>query len=246
MVKTTKAKKSIKILCHNRLKHIDELSSHNIINTVFSRYKDSIMSNIDGLELKNLSKIVYNLDHFKQSQNKIKKYIRDTDGFIARLKIQSLNLKKIQFDNVLIYSNFNINSVSFDHCCHPKFGDDIVALKENKDVIIHHKMCETAYKKIKKNSQMLYCDWVKDKFYKYKMVVSLPNIRGELARLLTYLSVDHEATILLVDYGKDIYAANQYCTIDFEIKDDNKEKVKSFIEQKVKIIEFYLSIDAYK
>jgi GTP pyrophosphokinase len=99
---------------------------------------------------------------------------------------------------------------------------------------------------MKQNHQMIYCDWVKDKFYKYKMVVSLPNIRGELARLLTYLSVDHEATILLVDYGKDQYASNQYCTIDFEIKDDDKEKVRSFIGQKVKIIEFYLSIDAYK
>ncbi|MEA2019692.1 MAG: RelA/SpoT family protein, partial [Campylobacterota bacterium] len=242
MVQTTKAKKSIKILCHNRLKHIDALSSKNIINTIFSRYKDFVIDTLDDRYLTNIQKIVYNLDHLKHTKNRIQKHIRDTDGFIARLKVQSLSLKKIQFDNVLVYSNFGINSVSFDHCCHPKFGDDIVALKENKDVTIHHKMCETAYKKMKKKNQMLYCDWVKDKFYKYKMVVSLPNIRGELARLLTYLSVDHEATILYVDYGKDKYAANQYCTIDFEIKDDDKEKVKRFIDQKVKIIEFYLSI----
>lgn len=93
---------------------------------------------------------------------------------------------------------------------------------------------------------MLYCDWVKDKFYKYKMVVSFPNVRGELAKLLTYLSVDHEVTILSVDYGRDTYASNQYCTIDFEIKNDNKEQVKMMIEQKVKIIEFYQSLDAYK
>ena len=246
MVQTSKAKKSIKILCHNRQKHIDDLSSKNIINTIFSRYKDSIMDSLEDMHITNIQKIVYNLDHLKQIQNRIQKYIRQTDGFIARLKVQSLGLKKIQFDNVLVYSNFGINSVSFDHCCHPKFGDEIVALKDNKDITIHHKMCESAYKKMKKKNQMLYCDWVKDKFYKYKMVVSLPNIRGELAKLLTYLSVDHEATILLVDYGKDVYASNQYCTIDFEIKDDNKDKVRSFIDQKVKIIEFYLSIDAYK
>ncbi|MDB2405386.1 RelA/SpoT family protein [Arcobacteraceae bacterium] len=246
MVQTTKAKKSIKILCHNRLKHIDDLSSRNIINTIFSRYKDSIVDELKNEDVKNIQKIVYNLDHLKQVKNTIQKHIRDTDGFLARLKVQTLSLKKIRFDNVLIYSNFSINSVSFEHCCHPKFGDDIVALKENKDVTIHHKMCETAYKKMKKNNQMIYTDWVKDKFYRYKMVVSLPNVRGELARLLTYLSVDHEATILLVEYGKDKYASNQYCTIDFEIKDDNKEKVKTFIEQKTKIIEFYLAIDAYK
>jgi len=173
-------------------------------------------------------------------------HIRKKDGLIARFKIQTLNLKRIQFDNVLVYSNFSINSVSFDHCCHPKVGDDIVALKESKDVIVHHKMCEAAYRKIKEEKQMLYCDWVKDKFYKYKMVVSIPSVRGEIAKLLKHLSVDHEATILFIEYGKDNYAAQQYCSIDFEIKNDNKQKVRELIEQKAKVIEFYLNIDAYK
>ena len=247
MVQTTKAKKSIKTICHNRLKHIDELSSKNIINTIFSRYKENILEEIEGeIKLGNLPKVVYNLDHLKNIKRKIQKFIRAKEGIIARMKVQTLGLKKIEFDNLLVYSNFSINSVSLDHCCHPKFGDSIVALKHNKDVVIHHKMCESAYKQIKKNNQMLFCDWVKDKFYKYKMVVSIPNMRGELARLLTYLSVEHEATILAVDYGRDEYAANQYCTIDFEIKNDNKEQVKSFIEQKTKVIEFYMSLDAYK
>ena len=246
MVKTTKAKKSIKILCHNRLNHIDDLSSKNIINTIFSRYKDSVLDDFKNMKLTNLKKIVYNLDHLKHIKKNIQKYIRENDGLIARFKIQNLSLKKSKFDNVLVYSNFSINSVSFDHCCHPKFGDDIIALKDNKDITIHHKMCETAYKKMKKNHQMLFCNWVKDKYYIYKMVVSLPNIRGELARLLSYLSVDHEATILLVDYGKDKYASNQYCTIDFEIKNDDKNKVRAFCEQKTKVIEFYLASDAYK
>jgi len=208
MVKTTKAIKSIKALCHSRLNNIDQLTSKNIINTIFSRYKHAIL--------------------------------------VARFKIQTLNLKRIQFDNVLVYSNFSINSVSFDHCCHPKVGDDIVALKESKDVTVHHKMCETAYRKITEEKQMLYCDWVKDKFYKYKMVVSIPSVRGEIAKLLKHLSVDHEATILFIEYGKDIYATQQYCSIDFEIKNDNKQKVRELIEQKVKVIEFYLNIDAYK
>ncbi len=246
MVQTTKAKKAIKALCHNRLRHIDDLSSKNIINTIFFKYKNPILDDLNGLKLGSLEKIVYNLDHLKHIKRTIQKFVKQREGFFARFKVQSLGLKKIQFDNVLIYSNFSINTVSFDHCCHPKFGDDIVALKDNKDVTIHHKLCEVAYKKIKKNNQMLYCDWVKDKFYKYKMVVSFQNIRGELAKFLTYLSVDHEATILLVDYGRDKYASNQYCTIDFEIKNDNKDQVKSFCEQKAKVIEFYLSLDAYK
>ncbi|MGB5867927.1 MAG: RelA/SpoT family protein [Arcobacteraceae bacterium] len=246
MVQTTKAIKSIKTLCHSRLNNIDKLTSQNIINTIFSRYKNSILDEIEDLNLTNLQKIVYNLDHLRQVKKTLLDYVRKKDGLIARFKIQTLNLKRIQFDNVLVYSNFSINSVSFDHCCHPKFGDDIVALKDSKDVVIHHKMCETAYKKIKKQHQMLYCGWVKDKFYKYKMVASIPSVRGEMAKLLTHLSVDHEATILFIEYGKDKYAANQYCSIDFEIKNDNKQEVRALIEQKVKIVEFYMNIDAYK
>ena len=246
MVQTTKAIKSIKALCHSRLNNIDKLTSQNIINTIFSRYKNSILDEVQDLNLTNLQKIVYNLDHLLQVKKTLLDYVRKKDGLIARFKIQILNLKRIQFDNVLVYSNFSINSVSFDHCCHPKFGDDIVALKESKDVVVHHKMCETAYKKIKKQQQMLYCDWVKDKFYKYKMVASIPSVRGEMAKLLTHLSVDHEATILFIEYGKDKYAPTQYCSIDFEIKNDNKQEVRALIEQKVKIVEFYMNIDAYK
>jgi len=246
MVQTTKAKKTLKLICHNRLKHIDEIASKNIINTIFSRYKAKILDNCNSIELANLQKVMYSLDYLKYLKKIIQKYIRKQDGIIARLKIQNLKLKEYRFDNVLIYSNFNIHSVSFDHCCHPKFGDDIIALKENKDVVIHHKMCETAYKKIKQQHQMLFVSWVQDKFYRYKMVVSLPNMRGELAKFLSYLSIKHDATILLVDYGRDPYATNQYCTIDFEIKNDNITQVKKFCEQKAKIIEFYSSKDAYK
>jgi len=246
MVKTTKAIKSIKALCHSRVNNIDQLTSKNIINTIFSRYKNSILDELKDFSLPNIQKIVYNLDHLKHIRKILLDYVRKNDGLIARFKIQTLNLKRIQFDNVLVYSNFSINSVSFDHCCHPKVGDDIIALKDAKDVIVHHKMCESAYKKIVEQNQMLYCDWVKDKFYKYKMVVSIPSVRGEIAKLLKHLSVDHEATILFIEYGKDQHSAQQYCSIDFEIKNDNKKEVRELIEQKAKVIEFYLNIDAYR
>mgnify|MGYP006957813371 CR=1 FL=1 len=42
MVKTSRAKKQLKLLCTHRQKEIDELSGKNIINTVFSRYYDDI------------------------------------------------------------------------------------------------------------------------------------------------------------------------------------------------------------
>ena len=246
MVATTKAKKSIKLLCQNRIKEIDKVASVNIINTIFSRYHDAILTKFNKLELTNLQKIVYNLDHLKHIKNNLKKHIRKSDGIIARLKIQNLKLKERKFENVLVYSNLSINAVKFDHCCHPKFGDDIVALKDNKQITIHHKMCDTAYRQMCDDIQMVYCNWIDDKFYSYNMVISFPNVRGEMAKLLTYLSIDHEATILYIEYGKDKYATNQHCKIEFEIKNDNKEDVKSFCEQKVKVIDFFMTKDAYK
>lgn len=92
---------------------------------------------------------------------------------------------------------------------------------------------------------MVFCKWSDDKYYVYKMVVSLKNIKGELARLLTHLS-DHDATILFIEYGKDKSSHIQYCTIDFEIRNNNSEKIKKIVNQKAKIIEFYSGDDAYK
>ncbi len=145
---------------------------------------------------------------------------------------------------MIIYSNFSINSVSFDHCCHPKFADEIVAFKEANKAVIHHKMCDKAYKKIMSNDEMLYCKWTKDTLYQYKMVVSLPNTKGELARLLSYMS-QYEGYILSVEYGREKHSYRQYCDIEFELNNSNIDEVRKIIEKKAKVIEFFSKKDAY-
>jgi GTP diphosphokinase / guanosine-3',5'-bis(diphosphate) 3'-diphosphatase len=242
MVKTSRAKKQIKLLCAHRQKEIDELSGKNIINTVFSRYYDEI-SNI--YEIDTPHKIAQILDYFKHSKQVIEKNIIADKGLMTRFKILTSKIKEFKFDNMLIYSNFSINSVSFDHCCHPKFGDDIVAFKNGNEAIIHHKMCDKAYDKIKTNQQMLFCKWTKDTVYQYKMVVSLPNTKGELSRLLTYMA-QYEIYILSVDFGRQKHSYIQYCEIEFEINKSNIDEVKKLIEKKVKVIEFLSKKDAYK
>jgi len=242
MVKTTRAKKSIKILCASRLKEIDELSGQNIVDTIFSRYTKNISSD---MTLKPLHKVPHVLDFLKNIKRKIEKDIYKQKGLVARLKVQNLKFKANKFDNILIYSNFSINSVSFDHCCHPKFGDDIVAFKEGNKAIIHHKMCDKAYGYIKTKHNMLFCQWVEDKVYNYKMVVSLPNQRGEMAKLLMYL-FKIDANILFIEYGKDKHSLVQYCDIEFDINNANKEEVKALVEKQAKIIDFFSASDAYR
>ena len=241
MVKTSRAKKQIKFLCTHRHKEIDELAGRNIINTIFSRYSDDI---IKTYPIESPYKIPLKLDFLKHTKQLIEKNIINDKGLMSRFKILTSKIKEYKFDNVLIYSNFSISSVSFDHCCHPKFGDDIVAFKSANEAIIHHKMCDKAYDKIKINQQMLFCKWTKDTVYQYKMVISIPNTKGELAKVLTYMA-ENEFYILGVEFGRQSHSYIQYCYIEFEINKSNIDEVRKIIERKVKVIEFYSKKDAY-
>lgn len=242
MVKTSRAKKQIKLLCAHRQKEIDDMYGKNIIDTIFSRYHNEISKKY---EIDTPNKIPHILDYFKHIKQTIEKKIVRDKGIMTRFKILTSKVKEYKFDNILIYSNFSINSVSFDHCCHPKFGDDIVAFRNGNEAILHHKMCDKAYDKIRTKHQMLFCKWTKDTLYQYKMVVSLPNTKGELARLLTYMS-QYAGYILSVDYGRQKHSYRQYCDIEFEINKSNIDEVRKLIEKKVKVIEFFSKKDAYK
>ncbi len=230
MVKTNRAKKQIKMLCSHRQKELNELTGKNILDTIFVRYTQEITNthNFDSLH-----KIANNLDFLRHIKKQIETRMIKEHGLVTRFKILASKLKKYKFDNILIYSNFSINSVSFDHCCHPKFGDDIVAFKDGNKAIIHHKMCDKAYKKIKSKQNMLFCKWTKDTLYPYKMVVSLANTKGELAKLLMYMS-KYEGYILSVDYGREKHSYRQYCDIDFEINNSNVEEVRKIVRTKSK------------
>ena len=242
MVKTSRAKKQIKLLCSHRQREIDELSGENILNTIFSRYSKDIL---EQYPQSNLHKVPLVLDYLKNAKKLIEKEIQKSVSIVTRFKMFTSTLKKYKFDNILIYSNFSVNSVLFEHCCHPKMGDDVVAFKEGNKAVLHHKMCDKAYTQIKERKRMLFCQWEGDKFYQYKMVVSLPNTKGELAKLLSYMS-QYEGYILSISYGREKHSYRQYCDIEFEINIGNIDQVRQLIEKKTKVIDFFSKKDAYK
>ncbi len=242
MVKTSKAKKQIKIFCTQRQREIDIQSGKNIINTVFSRYDKNICDKY-GVEAP--YKIPLILDYFKYIKKDIEKKIIKDNGFVTRFKILTSNIKEFKFDNLLVYSNFSITNLTFDHCCHPKFGDDIVCFRDNHQAIIHHKMCDKAYDKINSQNQMLFCRWTKDTLYNYKMIVSLPNAKGELAKLLSYMA-QYEIYILGINFGRQKHSYRQYCDIEFEINNSSVDEVRKIVERHAKVIEFFSKKDAYK
>ena len=243
MVKTSRAMKAIKLLCSSRNREIDLISGKNIVDTVFTRISKNIT---EEYKVKNLDKIPKTLDYLKHTLKVLGKKVRDEKGWFARLRIQNLNLKQYRFDNITLYSNFSINSVSFDHCCHPKFGDKIMAIKEDNKVVVHHKLCDKGYKDISTGGNMIFCEWdVSNKLSVYQMVCAIPSTRGEMAKLLMYL-FKKEVNILSIEYGKDKYAQQQFCSIEFEIDNENKEEVRQMVEGGTKVIEFHSSSDAYK
>jgi len=241
MLKTPRAKRQLKLICSQKQKEIDTLSGRNILNTIFSKYYENIM---EVYPIENLYKVPQVLSYFKHSKLLLEKKIAKNRSFMARFKILSSKIKEFRFDNMLIYSNFNINAISFEHCCHPKFGDDIVAFRNANEVIVHHKMCDKAYVKIKANHQMLFCTWIKNNVFKYKMLISIPNTKGQLARVFNYLSMN-EFYILHVSFGRQKHSYNQYCEIEFETNMSNMEEVKKIVEKNIKVTEFFSSKDAY-
>lgn len=241
MVRTNRAKKQIKLLCSHRQREIDELSGQNILNTIFNRYSENILKEYP---IESLQKVPLVLDYLKHTKKIIEQKIQKSIGLVARFKMFRSILKKYKFDNILVHSNFSVSSVLFEHCCHPKMGDDIVAFKEGNKAVIHHKMCDKAYTNIKNNQNMLFCQWQKDTVYQYKMVVSLPNTKGELAKLLTYMS-QYEGYILSISYGREKHSYRQFCDIEFEINISNIETVRQIIEKKAKVIDFFSKKDAY-
>ncbi len=242
MVKTSRAKKQIKMFCVQREREIDIQSGKNIIDTVFSRYYESVSSKY---EIETPYKIPLILDYFKYVKKVVEKQVIRDNGIVARFKILTSKIKEFQFDNLLIYSNFSITNISFDHCCHPKFGDDIVCFRDGHQALIHHKMCDKAYNKINSHHQMLFCKWTKDTLYNYKMLVSLPNTKGELAKLLSYMA-QYEIYILGINFGRQKHSYRQYCDIEFEINNSSIDEVRKIIERRAKVIEFFSKKDAYK
>ncbi len=243
LVKTSRAKKSIKLMCATKNRRIDKLNGKNIIKTIFRKYNNISFNNI---KKENFEKIPTNFEHLVQMKRSIEKeYIKDL-GLVAKFKLEKITLKEYSFDNIILYSNFKIKSLSFEPCCHPKFGDDIVAVGDgNRNVTIHHKMCNKICQDENEVCYMFFVKWANNKFFRYNIKIGLPNIKGQLASILTYLS-NLGANVLFISYGKDKNSYIQYCDLQFETDMSNKIKLRQLLEQKMTIVEFLSGEDAYK
>ncbi len=246
MVKTSKAKSGIRSQCRKRLKEINELTGYNILATIFKKNPHFIEEAIHNYsDDDSFYKVSTQLDALKDRIHKISKSLNIKEvRFWELLKRGYKKPQKRVIDHFAFYTNKQIDGVMFDYCCHPKIGDDIVAFYKDNKAIIHHKLCMNAYKKIKDGESMLFVQWNSSKLARYRLIVSLPNQKGELAKLLQKLSAMN-INITAIDFGIHSGENAEYCNIEVESPDANKADIEKVLSSKFKLIDILALNDAY-
>lgn len=244
-VKTSRAKSQIKMNCATRIKEIERKSAINIIATIFGKSAEEIEKFIQQNDLEDtIYRATTDVGFLKDVKNRIKNHYKRNAGFLEQIKFSILKLKELHFDNLIIETNHTINQAVFDYCCHPKFGDSIIAFKSGSKAFVHHKLCERAYLEIQKGVKMLYIDWLEDKLHTYKLIIALENQKGVLANFLTFLA-KQDINVLGVELGSQKSTYATHCELRFESSIADIKELKSLFGNNYKIIEVQALKDAY-
>ncbi len=153
-------------------------------------------------------------------------------------------VKEFVKEHFRIVSNQEVSKIEFDYCCHPKMGDEIVGFVENNEVIIHHKLCQEAYKKMKAQEDMVFVTWADAKSARYQLIISLQNRQGILAELLAKLA-KLDLNVLNIELGIKSSDSAEFCKLEVETKEQNAKKIEEKLSQKFKLIEMISLNDAY-
>jgi len=245
-VRTSKAKDGIRSKCRHWLRNVDELSSYNILSTVFDRQPAAIRRILESAGAdQSVFRAAERLDNLKE---KIARISKTADIKIVRFwELLKKGYKKPterQIDHFLFYTNKTLNGVEFDYCCHPKIGDEIVAFYKDNQAIIHHKLCMKAYKKIQEGSPMLFVAWNQSKVARYRLIISLQNQKGVLSELLVKIT-KMGLNVNSIELGIKSSESAEYCKLEVESDEKSRQDIRQELSSKFKVIEIVALDDAY-
>ncbi len=245
-VKTSKAKEGIRSSCRARIKETDTLSAYNILSTLFSQENTAIKELINSMDHNDsIYKLPVQLDYYKDTIYKVADYMGAKEVRFWELLKKGYKKPYIkELEHFMFFTNKPIDGVEFDYCCHPKVGDQIVAFYKGSKAIIHHKLCKKAYAKILEGQQMIYVSWTGSKHSRYRLTISLQNQKGILADLLAKLSTLN-LNILSIELGIRNSEQAEFCQIEVESNESNKQELAEKISQTFKLIEIISLDDAY-
>ncbi|WP_180374468.1 RelA/SpoT family protein [Campylobacter pinnipediorum] len=244
-VKTGKAKATIRALCNQKLKDLNNTIAIEILQSIFDVSRKKVLL---WIEKENLSKKIYRIAtdsiYLQEVVNLFKKHIKKDRPFILTLG-DKYSVKKQKFENIVIYSNHKITNVEFDYCCNPKRGDDIIGFRQNHNAIVHHKLCERANKFISDKNEMIFVKWTRNAPHRYKIILSLENRKGSLAEFLTYLT-KFGINLATIGLNESSGVTSNIFILSVEICDGiSVDMVKKRLKERFKIIDFISENDAY-
>ena len=245
-VKTSRAKANMKAVCSQRIRLIDAQVGVNVMATVMGLKPQRIEEWFSREGHRDQTyKMARDIANLKEMIHRYSDEIRQNNRFRSFLARHRFKLRVFRFGGLEIFSNQTISDVVFDYCCHPKSGDEVVAFLHKGKAHVHHKLCKHAAKKIDEHEPMLFIRWMQQSIFHYHVIVSMQNAKGALAGFLTYmakLGVD----ITSIELGKEKEEHVQYCEIEFHSAESDLSKLRAKIEQKIKVIQFIRTDDAYR
>ena len=245
-VKTSRAKTNMRLICKQRLNHINTLSGINILSTVLGLNQPRIVEWLNTNKMMDsVCKVASDADQLKILVKSYLEDIKKNSRFQGFLKRHKFKLKQYNFGSVQISSNSSINDMVFDYCCHPKAGDEILAFKVANKAHIHHKLCHHAYDLIEEQMPMLSVHWSTQKVFYYHLIVSLRNTKGALAAFLQHLA-KMEIDLASIELGKEQKSHVHYCEIEMHSLEGDLMKLRKKIDAKYKVIQLIRTDDAYQ
>ena len=245
-VKTSRAKSNMRLICKQRLNHINTLTGINIFANVLKLNQPRIIEWLDNNGLmESICRVAIDSDYLKVLVRTYLEEIEKNSRFNGFLKRNKFKLKEYNFGSVEMLSNSSISDMVFDYCCHPKAGDEIIAFKIGGKAHLHHKLCHHAYNLIEEEIPMLSVRWSTQKVFHYHLIVSLHNAKGALANFLQYLA-KMDIDLISIELGKEKKSHVQFCEIEMQSLEGDLVKIRKKIDTKHKIIQLIRTDDAYR
>ncbi|HEX5623713.1 MAG TPA: RelA/SpoT family protein [Sulfuricurvum sp.] len=245
-VKTSRAKSSMRANCNHRIRVLDAQSGVNILSAIFRIDHEKVNELLRQVHLEDqVHRVPRELDFLKEVLNRLQEEMRESSRFGSFWIRNRFKLKPYLFSSVEVLSNHSVSDAVFDYCCHPKSGDEIIAFLEDGKAHVHHKMCKTGVGMIETHEPMVFVRWKQQQFYRYHLIISMPNAQGILADLLTYMA-KMGADINTIELGKEHSEHTQYCEMEFQTLENDLSRLRSKLEKKGKLIQFFRTDDAYR
>lgn len=240
-LKTSRARSVMKIDCRHRIKEVDAKVGLKLLQTAIDR--DNVSQWIED------EKVTPKLDKVPNKASFLKNIVRiyfnqNRDFRFLPIFQRSKKIKEIKKDNFRFLTNRYISSVEFDYCCHPKYGDPIVAFLEGSKAVIHHKLCQNTYNMLNLDKKMVFVEWVESSLQKYSMIVTLKNERGSLADVLKILA-QYDINVVSVQLGAPFSEQSNYCKMEVESTAKKSEELIEILEKKIRLVELISTQDAY-